>query len=95
MQCSLAGLEAYSEEELAYNILSVELLDKTFVAVVKSKNTDTGIISLVLFDTSTDDDINMNNLIYERISNEKYRIELPEVSEFCRHQPFSTNLLLA
>lgn len=77
VQCTLAGLEAFSEEDTAYNVLSVDLLDKICVADIKSKDLDTGIISLVLYDTSTDDDINMNALIHERINFEKYKAQLP------------------
>ena len=78
---SLAGLEDFSEEPEAYNVLSDELLDKILVAVIQSKDPETGIISVILYDTSTDDDINLNDTILDQIY-EKYMPQLPQVSVF-------------
>ncbi|XP_065221872.1 tudor domain-containing protein 7B-like isoform X2 [Planococcus citri] len=73
VSCSLTGLEKYSKEPYVTGLVYQLTYGKTFVAKVDTRNPS---LQLTLLDTSTDDDIIVNDLIGERIEKE---LEPPKV----------------
>lgn len=83
VQCQLAGLEDYGDEKIAHNIMIEMLLGKVFVAEVQTRDLNTRIASVVLYDTSTEEDINVNETLINRICIEGTKPQLPIVSKKC------------
>jgi hypothetical protein len=48
------------------------------VGLVKGKDDDSGCVSLVLFDTSTDEDVNLNETIVSRLIMPPLEVAAPE-----------------
>ncbi|GLG96358.1 Tudor domain-containing protein 7 [Gryllus bimaculatus] len=70
IQVVLSGLEEFAEDLNATNHLVNTVIGKTLVAQVVSKPTPEdpeAVISVLLYDTSTDEDVDMNRLLAERI----------------------------
>lgn len=70
LQFSLSGLEALEEDPHAKDVLEGALLEQTVVADIKTKaedNEEDAAIPVVLYDTSTQDDVNLNLEIAENI----------------------------
>nr|AFV31612.1 tdrd7 [Gryllus bimaculatus] len=81
IQVVLSGLEEFAEDLNATNHLVNTVIGKTLVAQVVSKPTPEdpeAVISVLLYDTSTDEDVDMNRLLAERISQEAQAPHLPE-----------------
>jgi len=86
IQCELRGLEDFSSAEGVQELLLDILIGKTFVAQPSPEFLDqqykigSAPISLVLFDTSTADDINMNTQLWDKIASTLLSPKLPKVS---------------
>lgn len=78
--CSLAGMEAYEEDTHSVELLLDNIIGKTFVAEIQM-NTDneSQYPMLVLYDTSTDEDINVNQMLTDKIISYKCTPRLPQV----------------
>ncbi|XP_049858624.1 tudor domain-containing protein 7-like isoform X1 [Schistocerca gregaria] len=74
--CSLAGMEEFRDEAYAVSLLEKMVIGGTFVAEVEPNAEK---VALVLFDTSTDEDVNMNQLLSNKIRQHQFTPELPQV----------------
>uniref|UniRef100_A0AAU7J8I4 Tudor domain-containing protein Tdr7 n=1 Tax=Locusta migratoria TaxID=7004 RepID=A0AAU7J8I4_LOCMI len=74
--CSLAGMEGFCDDAYAVSLLEKMVIGGTFVAEVELNEEK---VALVLFDTSTDEDINMNKLLSNKIRQHQFTPELPQV----------------
>lgn len=81
--CELSGLEYFSNDDEVTTKLIDSLQGKTFVAE-STKSEDT--ITLTLFDTSTDEDINMNQLFFDYVCQEVMIPKLPKAGKMCMAQ---------
>ncbi|XP_074656038.1 tudor domain-containing protein 7B-like [Tubulanus polymorphus] len=73
--CSLAGLEDFNEKDSVIETLIQILLNKTFIAEVLDRSDR---LSVLLYDTSTAADVNVNDLITNTVNDEEFSPVLPE-----------------
>ncbi|KAG1651074.1 Tudor domain-containing protein 7A [Nymphon striatum] len=76
LRCQLYGLDNLADSNDAWVAVISRTRGKSFVAEIVSRDEP---ISLILFDTSTDEDININDEICLLASEEKVTPELPKV----------------
>ncbi|XP_075215820.1 tudor domain-containing protein 7-like isoform X2 [Lycorma delicatula] len=76
--CSLAGLEDYAVDEAMLNLMFNTLVGQVLVAKVIERNETINEYSLILFDTTGEDDINLNQELISRLDIETSKPELPE-----------------
>ncbi|XP_069687013.1 tudor domain-containing protein 7 isoform X2 [Periplaneta americana] len=78
IRCFLWGLEDFADEPNAAQHITDTIVGKTLVASIKSPpKPDNPGVGLILFDTSTDDDLNMNNVLIENICSDIPPPQLP------------------
>ena len=75
--CSLAGLEFVGRDQASLNLLQNMALGQTLVANVMSRGNT---VSLVLYNTNTDEDININEKVSEQIDLNFVEPTLPDVN---------------
>ncbi|XP_059480281.1 tudor domain-containing protein 7B isoform X2 [Neocloeon triangulifer] len=84
VQCELKGLEDFSNAEGVQELLLDTLIGKTFVAqpspefLEQQYQLDSQPVPLVLFDTSTSEDINVNTQLWEKIASTILTPKLPK-----------------
>lgn len=85
------GLEDFADDPNAVHHITNTIVGKTLIAAVKchSKPKNPG-VGIVLYDTSTDEDLNMNTVLIENISKDVMAPELPVVSSPSLHLFFLT-----
>uniref|UniRef100_A0A1B6CR68 Tudor domain-containing protein n=1 Tax=Clastoptera arizonana TaxID=38151 RepID=A0A1B6CR68_9HEMI len=76
-RCQLFGLEDYADEKILTNLMIEMLPGKIFVANIESRDTSKDIITLVLYDTSTDEDVNVNEKLTTTLLIEASKDQLP------------------
>jgi hypothetical protein len=91
-------LEDFNSAEGVQELLLDTLIGKTFVAQPSPEFLDqqyelgSAPVSLVLFDTSTADDVNVNTQLWETITSTILTPKLPKVSKFVIYSKIICNL---
>lgn len=81
VRCFLWGLVDLAGDPNVAGHIADTILGKTLVASVKSlPNQKNPAVGIVLYDTSTDDDINMNTVLIENVCKDVVAPHLPPVS---------------
>lgn len=81
IRCFLWGLEDFADDPNVAHHITDTILGRTLVASIKSlPNPTKSGVGIVLFDTSTDEDLNMNTVLVENISEDAVAPHLPSVS---------------
>jgi hypothetical protein len=79
--CFLWGLEEFADDPNVAHHITDTIVGRTLVASVKSlPNPKKAGVGIVLFDTSTDEDLNMNTVLIENITKDAIAPRLPPVS---------------
>ena len=77
LQCCLAGLEDAPREAGFQALMEILPLAKTLVARVQRRQEP---YAVVLFDTSTDEDVNLNDKVFDSLAKHLVEPTLPPVS---------------
>lgn len=77
--CSLAGLEDFVVDETYINSMVTTLVGKVLVAQIVHRDDANSEYSLILYDTSGEIDVNLNEELINLINLEISKPELPEV----------------
>ncbi|PSN45877.1 hypothetical protein C0J52_11031 [Blattella germanica] len=76
--CYLWGLEDFVDDPNSAKHITENIVGKTMIASVKSRaHLDSPAHGVILFDTSTNEDLNMNSILIENISKEAMAPQLP------------------
>ncbi|XP_026481498.1 tudor domain-containing protein 7A-like [Ctenocephalides felis] len=75
----LAGLEEYAENKYALELLNEYMLNKSLIAeVLQDENGESAVFPVILFDTYTEEDVNLNDLLKKKIKDEEKSPKLRE-----------------
>jgi hypothetical protein len=77
----LWGLENFADDQNATRHITDTIVGKVLIASVKSHpNSENPGVGIMLFDTSTEEDLNLNTVLIESISKDAMAPQLPAVS---------------